>query len=92
MILCSLVYQAVFYEGLIIHKSLCSFVSGVALSSDFIAGFCGESEDDHSDTLSLMSSVGYDMAFMFAYSMRKVRDAFEHLIITCIWDVQLQYA
>ena len=46
----------------------------MALSSDFITGFCGESEDDHNDTLSLMSSVGYDMAFMFAYSMRKVRD------------------
>eukprot|EP00042_Codosiga_hollandica_P049111 m.563657 g.563657 ORF g.563657 m.563657 type:complete len:114 (+) comp57813_c1_seq43:1370-1711(+) len=44
--------------------------AGVALSSDFITGFCGETEEDHAETLSLMEQVQYDMAFMFAYSMR----------------------
>lgn len=46
-------------------------ISGVALSSDFIAGFCGETEADHRETLSLMERVGYEQAFMFAYSMRE---------------------
>ena len=42
-----------------------------ALSSDFIAGFCGESEADHADTLSLMAQVRYENAFCFAYSRRE---------------------
>ena len=47
-----------------------SAVPGVSLSSDFIAGFCGETEEEHSDTIRLMREVEYDQAFMFAYSMR----------------------
>mmetsp|Transcript_18927 Transcript_18927/g.40723 ORF Transcript_18927/g.40723 Transcript_18927/m.40723 type:complete len:286 (+) Transcript_18927:1-858(+) len=43
----------------------------VAISSDFISGFCGETEEEHDDTLSLMELVRYDQAFMFAYSMRE---------------------
>ncbi|CAE7246958.1 Cdk5rap1, partial [Symbiodinium sp. KB8] len=46
-------------------------VPGVALSSDFIAGFCGESEADHEDTLSLLEQVGYEQGFLFAYSLRE---------------------
>lgn len=42
-----------------------------SLSSDFIAGFCGETEQDHVDTVSLIEMVGYDMAYMFAYSLRE---------------------
>jgi len=42
----------------------------VALSSDFIAGFCDETEEEHKDTLSLLEQVRYDQAFLFAYSMR----------------------
>ena len=40
------------------------------LSTDVFCGFCGETLDDHAQTLSLMREVGYDSAFMFKYSER----------------------
>jgi len=40
------------------------------ISSDMIAGFCTESEDEHKDTLSLMDYVKYDFSYMFFYSER----------------------
>jgi tRNA-2-methylthio-N6-dimethylallyladenosine synthase len=40
------------------------------ISSDIIAGFCTETEEDHKDTLSLMEYSGYDMSYMFFYSER----------------------
>ncbi|WP_369048629.1 tRNA (N6-isopentenyl adenosine(37)-C2)-methylthiotransferase MiaB [Tenacibaculum sp. UWU-22] len=45
-------------------------VPEMALSQDMIAGFCGETEQDHQDTLALMNHVKYDFGFMFAYSER----------------------
>jgi len=47
-----------------------SIVPGIAFSTDLIAGFCGETEAEHADTLSLMEQVRYDHAFMFHYSER----------------------
>ncbi len=41
-----------------------------SLSTDMIAGFCSETEEDHRDSLSLMEWVGYDFAYMFKYSER----------------------
>ena len=41
------------------------------LSTDMIAGFCGETEEEHRDTIRLMEEVGYEQAFMFAYSLRE---------------------
>ena len=40
------------------------------LTTDVIAGFCTETEEDHALTMSLMDEVGFDWAFMFAYSDR----------------------
>ncbi len=40
------------------------------ISSDMIAGFCSETEEEHQDTLSLMELVQYDFAYMFMYSER----------------------
>ena len=41
-----------------------------SISHDIITGFCGETEEDHKQTLSLMEYVKYDYGFMFAYSTR----------------------
>ena len=40
------------------------------ISSDMIAGFCSETEEEHQDTLSLMDEVQYDFSYMFFYSER----------------------
>ena len=40
------------------------------ISSDIIAGFCTETEEDHQDTLELMRHARYDMSYMFFYSER----------------------
>ena len=40
------------------------------ISSDIIAGFCTETEEDHHDTLSIMQHSKYDMSYMFIYSER----------------------
>eukprot|EP00873_Tetraselmis_striata_P009339 jgi/Tetstr1/429603/TSEL_019501.t1 len=51
----------------------------VALSTDIITGFCGETEEDHAATVQLMRATGYDQAFMFAYSRRDKTHAARHL-------------
>ncbi len=47
-----------------------SLIPDCGLTTDVIAGFCSETEEDHRQTLSLMDEVGFDWAFMFAYSER----------------------
>ncbi|KAJ3358376.1 CDK5 regulatory subunit associated protein 1 [Allomyces javanicus] len=56
-----------------------TLIPNVALSTDIIAGFCGETEAEHQDTVSLMREVQFDQAFMFAYSMREKTYAHRHL-------------
>ena len=55
-------------------------IPGVALSSDFITGFCGETEQDFQDTLDLIKEVKYDSGFLFAYSMREKTFAHRKLV------------
>ncbi|XP_008809208.1 CDK5RAP1-like protein isoform X1 [Phoenix dactylifera] len=61
-------------------RKIRDIVPDVGLSSDFICGFCGETEEEHADTLSLVRAVGYDMAYMFAYSMRERTHAHRNYI------------
>jgi len=47
-----------------------TIIPDCALSTDMITGFCTETDDDHSESLSLMEQVGFDFAYMFKYSER----------------------
>ncbi len=45
-------------------------IPGCGLTSDFIAGFCTETEEEHKDTLSMIEYCKYDMSYMYFYSER----------------------
>ena len=51
-------------------RKIRSVIPDCGITTDVIAGFCGETEQDHKDTLTLMEEVVFDSAFMFAYSER----------------------
>ena len=52
----------------------------VALSSDFIVGFCGETEEDFNETLEVSEQVKFDLNFMFKYSMRDKTHAYHRMV------------
>ncbi len=55
-----------------------SVIPECGISTDIIAGFCSETEQDHQDTLSLMEIAAFDSAFMFQYSERPGTRAARH--------------
>lgn len=57
------------YLGLV--RRLREHIPGIALSTDIIVGFPGETEQDFEDTLSLVSEVGFSSAYTFIYSRRE---------------------
>jgi len=61
-------YTREWYMGRI--DAIRKLIPGCAISTDIIAGFCTETEEEHKDTLSLMDYVKYDFAYMFSYSER----------------------
>lgn len=58
-------------------QTIKNLIPDIALSTDILSGFCGEKEQDHQDTLSIMKEVGYSSAFMFRYSVREGTKAAE---------------
>lgn len=54
-------------------------IPAVAISTDIISGFCGETQLDHEDTLAMLEYVRYDQAFCYAYSMRDKTEAAKKL-------------
>ncbi len=55
------------------------YLPDATISTDIIAGFCGETEEEHQETLSLMRWADYDFAYMFKYSERPDTFAAEKL-------------
>jgi tRNA-2-methylthio-N6-dimethylallyladenosine synthase len=53
-------------------------IPSVSISTDIIAGFCTETEDDHQQTLDLMAKVQYDGAYMYKYSVRENTLAYKY--------------
>ncbi len=62
-----------------IVKDLRAAMPDIALSTDILTGFCGETEEDHQQTLALMREIRFDSAFMFAYSERDLTFAAKKL-------------
>ena len=59
-------------------EKLKAAVPHIAISTDIITGFPGETEEDFEETLDLVSQVEYDSAFTFLYSIRKGTPAAEY--------------
>ena len=66
------------YEGLLARAR--SIVPGITLASDFIVGFCGETEEDHAETLRLVERARFKNIFMFKYSNRPATAADRRLV------------
>ena len=58
------------YLGLVDHVK--SIIPEVRFSGDMIAGFCGETDEDFEETLSLIEKVKFGTLFVFPYSLREV--------------------
>ena len=56
-------------------QAIRTIIPGCGISTDVIAGFCSETEDEHKETISLMEQVRFDYAYMFAYSERPATPA-----------------
>lgn len=63
------VYHREYYKDRI--TAIRKWIPDCGISTDIIAGFCGETEADFQDTLEMMKWVGYDSAYMFKYSVRQ---------------------
>jgi len=55
-------------------------IPNVTLSSDFIVGFCGETEEEFQETLGLAAKVRYERSYNFAYSLREKTKAHRTLV------------
>jgi tRNA-2-methylthio-N6-dimethylallyladenosine synthase len=51
-------------------KRIKEILPDCSISTDIITGYCSETDEEHQETISLMKEVGYDFAYMYAYSER----------------------
>lgn len=70
-------YTVADYRAIV--EALRAAVPHIAFSTDILTGFSGETEDDHQQTLALMTELRFDSAFMFAYSERDLTFAAKKL-------------
>jgi len=70
-------YTADEYRGLVARMR--ERIPNLAISTDVIVGFCGETEEDFMETYHLMAEIRYDSAFMFKYSAREGTLAYKTL-------------
>lgn len=56
-------------------ENIRSFIPNIAMSTDIIVGFCGETDEEFEETMDLMRQVRFDFAFMFQYSERSLTAA-----------------
>ena len=70
-------YDREWYLGRI--AAIRRYMPDCAITTDLIAGFSGETAEEHEATLSLMREVGYESAFMFKYSERPGTFAQRHM-------------
>jgi tRNA-2-methylthio-N6-dimethylallyladenosine synthase len=61
-------YTAMEYKSTV--RKLRAVRPDIRLSSDFIVGFPGETDDDHAKTMKLIADIGFDNSFSFVYSAR----------------------
>ena len=54
-------------------------IPDLAITSDFITGFCGETDQDHAETIDLIKTVKYNFIYVFPYSEREKTNAFHKL-------------
>jgi tRNA-2-methylthio-N6-dimethylallyladenosine synthase len=84
-------------------QAIRKYMPDCAISTDIITGFCGETDQEHQDTISLMQEVKFDFAYMFKYSERPktlaerrfeddVPDAIKGSRLNEIIELQLQHS
>ena len=81
-------YTREWYMGRV--EAIRRIVPDCGLSTDIFAGYCGETEEDHKQSLSLMQECGYDSAFMFKYSERPGTFAARHFPDDVPEDVKIR--
>ena len=81
-------YTREWYLGRV--EAIRRIIPDCAVSTDIFVGYCGETEDDHRKSLSLMREVGYDSAFMFKYSERPGTYASSHFPDDIEEDVKIR--
>lgn len=59
-------------------RAIREIIPDCGLSTDMFCGYCGETEEDHAESLSLMRACRFDSAFMFKYSQRPGTYAARH--------------